>query len=266
MEETPQLSWFEDPTRFCQNIRLLFAHTILPKAIERLNSDFSVRRLSKKSREAEPLPTDQKQLSSYRTRLGTMLEYGLSTEMEKVLREIFSDKLFLTFAVSHEYPDFYLRNLEREQVIKIEMKAVDADSDEQAARFDVPTANLDPYRDFLLFIGWKWEYNEEFQFEFPSIFTFAFISAYEIGMIRDERLLAIGGRIEQGKVLVPSKKNPGTHGPDPGNYGKLWRILRKKDREQSEHLSEQIKEFLRFLTDVDRHSPNNRISGSSTKA
>lgn len=254
-------NWFANPVQFRENITSFFAHDIIPIAVERLNQQFSPKRLSKQSRIVEPLPTDQRQLSSYRTRLGTMLEYGLSTEIERLINESFGDALFFTFAVAHEFPDFYLRDAQRKPILKIEMKAVDADSDEQAARFDVLTTELDEFRDFILFIGWQWteQTTNALKWEFPKIFSFAFVSAYEIGKVRDNRLYAIGGKIENGEVLVPSTKNPGTFTKDPGNFGKLWRIFQKKERKNGTDLSNHAQEFLRFLTDVDERAPRKRI-------
>jgi len=263
MDNTEVKNWLQNPSEYKANITALFSNEIIPIAVKRLNEHFSPNRLSKQSRTVEPLPTEQRQLSSYRTRLGTMLEYGLSTEIERLLRELFGDSFFLTFAVAHEFPDFYLRDAARKPILKIEMKAVDADSDEHAARFDVMTMELDEFRDFLLFIGWKWvEKNEnEIKWEFPEIFSFAFVSAYEIGKVRDIRLIATGGKIENEEVLVPSTKKPGTFSKDPGNFGKLWRIFQKKERNNTSDttLSQDAKEFLRFLTDVDSHAPRKRI-------
>ena len=229
-------------------------------AIKNVNDRFSPRRLSKQSRQAEPLPTDQRQLSSYRTRLGTMLEYGLSTEIEKLLVNDFGDDLYLTFAVAHEFPDFYLRDAQRSPILKIEMKAVDADSDEQAARFDVLTEDLNEHRDFILFIGWKWEEKTKgkVKWESPQVFSFAFVPAIEIAKIRDERLIAKGGKIENREVLVYSKRQ-GVLVRDPGNFGKLWRIVQAKQRKESEGLNTHVQELIRFLTDVNGHAPRKRI-------
>lgn len=121
-----------------------------------------------------------------------MLEYGFSTEIETILWGMYGDEYFLTFAVAHEFPDLYMRDKNRKPLLKIEMKAVDAESDEQAARFDVLLENLDPHRDFILFIGWKWEtkYTDDVTWECPEIFTFAFVSAYDLGVVRDVRLIA----------------------------------------------------------------------------
>ncbi|MCK9424549.1 MAG: hypothetical protein M0Q21_00765 [Ignavibacteriaceae bacterium] len=255
-----------EPEKHREDITDFFRCEIIPKAIEQINASFAPQRLSKQSREIEPLPTDQRQLSSYRTRLGTMLEYGLSTEMETILKNTFGKEIFLTFAVAHEFPDFYLRDKNRIPLLKIEMKAVDADSDEQAARFDVLIEHLDQHRDFILFIGWKWEtqITDGISWESPQIFTFAFVSAYDLGVVRDARLIATGGKIENGEVLVPSTKNPGTFTKDPGNYGKLWRIIQRKQRTESSELSFHALDFLRFLNDVNTHAPRKRMDKNST--
>jgi len=239
--------------------------TVMPQAIKRLNDTFSTRRLAKLGRSVEPLPTDTRQLSSYRTRLGTLLEYALSTEIDGILKERYNNNLFFTFAVAHEYPDFYLRNAKMEPVLKVEMKAVDADSDEQAARFDVPTHEIDPDRDFIIYVGWKWKsetLSDGTRCEHPHIFSYCLIPAIEIANERDKRLFEVGGNIEEGIVLVPSTKNPGTFVKDPGNYGKFWRIIHKSRRYSVEY-TDHIKSFIKFQEEVDKLSPRNRLSGGT---
>jgi hypothetical protein len=255
------IEFISEPERYKEDFTEFFRKEIIPLAVEKINRSFSPRRLSKLARELEPLPTNQRQLSSYRTRLGTMLEYGLSTEIDIILKGLYGDEFFLTFAVAHEFPDFYLRDKNRTPILKIEMKAVDADSDEQAARFDVLLEDLDINKDFILFVGWKWitQVEGDISWESPQIFTFCFVSAYDLGLVRDARLIATGGKIENGQVLVPSTKKPGTFTKDPGNFGKLWRIIQKKQRAESHELNAHTLDFLRFLTEVNTHAPRNRM-------
>lgn len=239
----------------------LYLDGISKEAVKRVNSYFAPNRLSKLGRDEEPLPVNTRQLSSYRTRLGTMLEYALSTELQYILEETFQEKLYLTFAVAHEYPDFYLRDKELNKLLRIEMKAVDADSDEQAARFDVLTNDIDPKRDFLFFVGWEWvteKFTSGKEWEHPNIFAHVIIPAIEIAMERDKRLLCTGGRIEGGKVLVPSTSNPGQMCKDPGNFGKFWRIV-PRDRRNASDLSYPIKKFLDFQKEVNLRAPRDRF-------
>jgi hypothetical protein len=114
----------------------IFINSLMPEAVNQVNSLFAPRQLAKRDRATEPLPTGKRQLSSYRTRIGTMLEYALSKHMDDLILKMFRFDLRLTFAVAHEYPDFFVRDAVLGKRVQIEMKAVDADSDEQSA--DMP--------------------------------------------------------------------------------------------------------------------------------
>ena len=237
-----------------------YFNELLAKAIQRVNANFSPQRLSKRIRQVEPLPTDKRQLSSYRTRIGTMLEYAISTEMDAIINERYEDKYLLTFATTHEYPDFYFRDDTLSLLLRIEMKAVDAESDEHAARFSTPTISIDTDKDMLLLLGWKWadlKQRGEIIGEFPYIFAGVILPAGEIAKERDVRLKITKGKIEGEKVFVYSKKKK-EFVPDPGNYGKLWRIIHRT-RLNVEDLSDTIRQFKRFLEEIDEHSPRNRL-------
>ena len=237
-----------------------YFNELLAEAIHRVNADFSPQRLSKRPRHVEPLPTDKRQLSSYRTRIGTMLEYALSTEMNAIIKERYGDKYLLTFATAHEYPDFYFRDDTLTSLLRIEMKAVDAESDEQAARFSTPTVMIDADKDMLLLIGWKWmdlEQTEKIIGEFPHIFAGVILSAGEIAAERDVRLEITRGKIEGETVLVYSEKKK-DFVPDQGNYGKLWRIVHRT-RRNTENLSNTVRLFEDFLKKIDEYSPRNRL-------
>ena len=234
---------------------------IIPEAVARVNEFFATKQLAKLSREVEPLPLEPRQFSAYRTRLGIILEYGMSTQIQYVLRQLISEEFLLTFVVSNEYPDFYLRDENLSIILKIEMKSVDADSDEQAASFDVLSSDIDPFRDYILYVGWEWM-NEVLPngelWEHPHIFSQIILPAIDIAEERDRRLYQTGGKIENGKVLVPSTKNPGSFSEDPGNYGKFWRII-SRSRRNSGELSRQINKFVQFQIEVNKRAPRNRL-------
>ena len=238
-----------------------YFNTLLTEAVAEVNANFSPQHLAKSSRQIEPLPTDTRQLSSYRTRIGIILEYALSTTMARLLNEKYDNQYLLTFATSHEYPDFYLRDNTFSALLRIEMKAVDADSDEQAARFSTPTIWIDPLKDLLLLVGWEWKdivsEDQEVIGEFPCIFASLILPAEEIARERDKRLAITGGKIEGEQVYVYSKKKADWV-PDPGNYGKFWRIVHTT-RQDSKELSNTIRKFMDFLEQVDQRSPRNRL-------
>lgn len=140
------------------------------------------------------------------------------------------------------------------------MKAVDAESDEQAARFSTPTIWIDVEKDMLLLIAWEWrdlEQDGRIIGEYPYIFAGVVLPATEIAKERDTRLQITGGKIEGEQVFVYSQKKD-DFVPDPGNYGKFWRIIHTT-RRNAEDLSSAMREFMRFLQQVNRHSPRNRL-------
>jgi hypothetical protein len=190
-----------------------------------------------------------------------MLEYALCTQIDSIFKAEFGDGAALTFAVAHKYPDFYLRKKSLQPVLRIEMKSVDAESDEQAAKFETATNLIKEDTDFILFAAWEWKEEDagNKKFEHPHIFAHAFVSASEIADERDRRLRSKGGRIRSGKVYVPSTKHKGKLGPDPRNYGKLWRIV-TKDRWEAADLSTGARRFVQFLAEVDQHSPRKRMT------
>ena len=238
-----------------------YFNTLLTEVVAEVNANFSPKRLAKLPRQIEPLPTDTRQLSSYRTRIGMVLEYALNTTMACLLNERYGNQYLLTFATSHEYPDFYFRDNTLAALLRIEMKAVDADSDEQAARFSTPTIWIDPLRDLLVLVGWEWKdilsEDREVIGEYPHIFASLILPAAEIAKERDARLAITGGKIEGEQVYVYSKRKEDWV-PDPGNYGKFWRIVHTT-RQDSEELSDTIRKFMNFLEQVDRRSPRNRL-------
>lgn len=239
---------------------------LLAHAVAQINAEFAQQRLAKAPRNQEPLPSDTRQLSSYRTRVGTMLEYAISTEMAHALQQRYGSTYLLTFTTFHSYPDFQLRDADVRPLLRIEMKAVDAESDEQAARFDAPTVWIDKRRDMLLLIAWEWRdlvaERGTVIGEYPHIFASLVVPAADIASERDVRLEITGGKIEGEDVYVYSRSK-GDFVPDPGNYGKLWRLVHTT-RVASGDLSDSVGKLMEFLGKVDAASPRNRLRRAST--
>jgi len=192
-------------------------------------------------------------LSSYRTRLGTMLEYALSTHIDKAIERHFGADLRLTFAVAHEYPDFFVRDAVLGPRIRIEMKAVDKDSDEQAARFEVLTGLIQGNKDVVVLVGWEWracKLRNKTECEYPEIFSYVVVPAAALASERDISVKLRGGRIEDNAIMVRSKTKPGTLSKDQGNAGKVLRIVHKSRRCEPFKLSEYIQRYLQFVSEI----------------
>ena len=93
--------------------------------------------------------------------------------------------------------------------------------------------------------------------EYPHIFACCIIPAGEIARERDIRLERTDGKIEGEQVYVYSTQKR-EYVPDPGNYGKLWRIIHTSRRDP-DILSKSMKDFLQFLKEIDDRSNRNRL-------
>ncbi len=240
----------------------LFINALLPIAVDRVNSLFSPRQLVKRDREAEPLPTNKRQLSSYRTRIGTMLEYALSKHMDDLILDTFGSDLRLTFAVAHEYPDFFVRDAILGKRVQIEMKAVDADSDEQSARFEVLSTLINAQEDVVVLVGWAWRndiLDNGTNCEYPEIFSYVVVPAIELAKERDQSVILRGGRVGKDGIFVPSKKTPGELVPDPHNAGKILRLVHQTRKADLFQLSKHIQAYLQFVESVSSRARKQRL-------
>ncbi len=239
-----------------------FVNSLLPTAVNQVNTLFAPRQLAKKDRENEPLPTSKRQLSSYRTRIGTMLEYALSKHMDDLILEMFGRDLRLTFAVAHEYPDFFVRDAELGKRIQIEMKAVDADSDEQSARFEVLRSLINSEEDLVIILGWAWrtsELDNGTPFEYPEVFSYVVVPAMELAQERDTSVVLRGGRVDETGIFVPSKKSPGELTPDPHNAGKVLRLVHQSRKADLFKLSGNIQAYLQFVDSVSSRAKKQKL-------
>ncbi|HYH85694.1 MAG TPA: hypothetical protein VEX60_09435 [Pyrinomonadaceae bacterium] len=238
-----------------------FVSLYLPAAVNQINALFSPRQLAKRDNSVEPLPTDRRQLSSYRTRLGTMLEYALSTHIDKAIQDAFGVDLRLTFAVAHEYPDFYIRDAVLDQRVRVEMKAVDVESDEQAARFEVLSALIQGKKDVVVIIAWEW-FDDHLEngtaCAYPQIFSYIVVPAAELASERDQSVVLRGGRVESDRILVPSKKYPGQLAVDQHNAGKILRLVHQSRKAEPFNLSEHIQRYLQFVDTIKSRATTRR--------
>ena len=229
----------------------------LPSVIDAVNRRFCARNLLKLPRAIERLPIRRPELSSYRTRLGTMLEYAMCTALDNWLDHASTDGYHLCFVTFHEYPDFVLRDRKQSVVARLEMKSIDRESEEQAARFDAPTPEIQKHQDLLLVILWEWQTDhvDEVEVEHPVIIDHLLVLAHEIAAERDARVREIGGEVRaDGSVWVPSHKHPGTMVKDPGNYGKFHRIVHSTRRDRSD-LSESAKLLVELVARINAGAP-----------
>lgn len=240
-----------------------FISQLMPQVITSVNDHLSPRNLAKLTHDQEKLPQEKKKLAAYRTRLGSILEYFIAMELDKLYYELLKDELRVTFAYAHEYPDFFVRNGRLTQSARIEMKAVDAQSEEQAARFSVLQALIQEEKDVVLLIGWEWKTDtlpNKIEYTYPFIFSFVVVSASDLASERDRNVELRGGRVSQDGIYVKKRGGNGELTLDKGNSGKILRIIHDS-RKDAFDLSKGIQRYIEFARNA---STRNAVMSSAS--
>lgn len=221
----------EKETRFEEVIKK-FNDEILPNGIKRVNE--GAFKLMSAKLPSEKLPTNQRNLTDARTRIGTLLEYTLAVEINNLLKQEYNLESYdVGFVLANQYPDLVIRNERHEAVIRLEVKTIQGISEEKSANFDALVRNIRKNSDIVCVMLWEWEITNEKEtvVEFPKIHEVYAFNAYDIARLRDEgwlgkitsdngiKLIDISGvfvpTVQEGKVM---------HKEEEGNLGKLLRI------------------------------------------
>lgn len=228
----------------------------LKAARVRYNSEMGPRALGRL--ETELLPDARRQLSSYRARFGALIEFLLGMIIDTMLKDDYQERLRLSFVVTHQYPDFYLRDVEGKVQLRIECKTLHVKSEEYSARFRTPISDISA-DDILMYVSWDWRPTKigGRSLLFPEVLQVLCIPAMEVAQERDLHLEQRGGRIgEDGKPYVP-KRSPATGWSVDSNFGKINRIVHRSRR--VDELTPNLQRFVGFArrysaartTDVD---------------
>jgi len=195
----------------------------------------------------EQLPTHPKHIASVRARMGTLLEAIFVTLWNEELKKE-TERWSITFNYVTEYPDLYLRDNSGKVHFRLETKTLHNEADEGAARFDTWTKLIHRNEDILVILGWKWReaVRDGVVLAWPEIVKSEALSAWALAQERDKRLKIVGGTFgPQGQPFVCSSRT-GKMIPDPGNYGKLKRIVHHSRRGEELHVD--VSRLLGLLT------------------
>lgn len=209
-----------------------FNDEILPKAAERVNE--GPFKLMSAKLPSEKLPTNQRNLTDARTRIGTLLEYTLAVEVNNLLKEEYDLENFdVGFVLANQYPDLVIRNDIHEAVIRLEVKSIQGVSEEKSANFDALIRNIKKNSDLICVMLWEWENTNEkaVLVDYPKIHRVYAFDAHDVARLRDEGWLgsvknSIGTKlIDVSGVYVPSMQGGRViFKEEEGNLGKLLRI------------------------------------------
>jgi hypothetical protein len=214
--------------------------SLLQGAITRYNSEFGPRYFGRPP--SELIPTEPRRLTEFRTRIGPLLEYGLGVTIDAMLKEDYNEELRLSFVPATQFPDFYVRDAAGQILLRVDMKALHDESAEYSSRFDLATADVQPFDDLLLYVAWAWDEIAPagHRLVYPRVLEGLFVPAIDIAEERDRNLLERGGRFDAtGRAVVPPQWNLDT------NFGKIDRIVHPQRRE-ADDLSRHVRAFLAF--------------------
>lgn len=231
--------------------------SLLRGAITRYNSEFGPRYFGRPP--SEPIPTEPRRLTEFRTRIGPLIEYGLGVTIDAMLEEDYHEDLRLSFVPATRFPDFYVRNAVGEILLRIDAKALHDESAEYSARFDLTVDEIQPLDDLLLYIAWAWDEIAPagYPLVYPKILEGLVVPAIDIAEERDRHLAERGGRLDEaGRPVVPPRWNIDT------NFGKINRIVHPRRRDAPD-LTQHVRAFLAFAR---RHADAVRRAGEGTAA
>ena len=232
---------------------------LLPKAVRQMNRSILPREVPLFP--TDKLPTNQRNLTDYRTRIGTLLEYSLGQAINQSLpAKVRGEGLVLTNVVANQFPDLAFRTNDGKLGIRFEVKAVQAVAEEPSANFSTLIKDIRKGTDFVVVMIWDWKQHRSQDLKFPHISSFFAMDAYHLAQMRDCHWLNAPPKslqsARQGFDLTYAINARGNaFNEEEGNLGKLMRIFSEKDENllsQEVRESETLKTYYEFTKAVIR--------------
>ena len=183
---------------------------------------------------SDMLPTNQRNLTDVRTRIGVLLEYEFAKAVNTSLPpEIKADGLALTYVIANQFPDLAFRSTSGELGIRFEMKAIEAIAEEKSANFSTLIKDIKKGTDFVVVLLWEWRQHNERNLRFPHIDAFFVMDAYQLAEMRDCHWLNNPPKEVQSArqgfdLTFAVNAKIDSFNEEEGNYGKLMRIFDAK--------------------------------------
>jgi len=190
------------------------------------------------------IPTNERNLTDVRTRMGGLLEYEFAQAVRSVLHAQGLDDPALTYEVAHKFPDLSFRFFaDGRRGLRFEIKAVQAVAEEKAANFDTLIKDIRKARDFVVALLWDWKEEAEGPSRYPHIRAAFVFDAYDLALMRDCYWLNrppknLGGGRQGFDLRYAVTCSDGKYKKEEGNLGKLMRIF---DHAFEDNLPEAVK-------------------------
>jgi hypothetical protein len=229
-----------DNTEIDEKIDLLNTQ-IFPDLVEYFNSGEASDRLTRLTKDIEPVPDHSRNVTEIRTRVGLLLEFNLGIVIEEYLPE---DHV-VSYGASQAHTDLVLRGADRKPTIRLEVKAIEDIAEEKAASYEDMVHSIDPRKDILAIFVWGWrpDYTNGTETRIPQLYDLRAFEMKEISMARDLFWMQNpnSGNKNMIDISMPViQRTPGELKEEEGNMGKLTRIVDSGDLEDNPELKSQL--------------------------
>ena len=159
---------------------------LLPKAVKQMNEHMLPREVQLLPDDKLQLPTNQRNLTDFRTRIGTLLEYELAQAINASLpTEVRDAGLVMTYVVANQFPDLAFRTGTGKLGVRFEVKAIQTVAEEKSANFSTLIKDIRKGTDFVVVLLWEWNQHPTKHLEFPRINAVFVMDAYHLAHMRD---------------------------------------------------------------------------------
>lgn len=213
-----------------ENIAAFLRDEYFPEIMSKFNSESSRKRFG--LYQNEQIPTNERNLTDVRTRLGVLIEFELARLSNELLLEMEITDIFWSYVVANRFPDLEIRKNNGDRLLRLEIKCLQCVAEEKSANFDTLIKDINPNADFVVVCLWDWskEGSSNCQWDSaPKLFSIYVFHAYSLAQMRDTYWLNkppanLGNGYQGFDVRYAVTCADGVFSKEQGNYGKLTRI------------------------------------------
>ncbi len=204
-----------------------------PEIVERFNSESSRKRFGLYKN--EQIPSNERNLTDVRTRLGVLIEFELARISNELLPEYGIDDIFWSYVVANRFPDLEIRENDGNRLLRLEIKCLQCVAEEKSANFATLIKDINPNTDYVIVCLWDWNEDGKSQCNWdssPMIHKIYVFHAYSLAMLRDTYWLNkppanLGNGYQGFDVRFAVTCAESIFSKEQGNYGKLTRIWKE---------------------------------------
>ena len=119
-----------------------------PEIMNRYNSEASRKRFGLYRN--EQIPSNERNLTDVRTRMGVLIEFELARISNEILPELGIDDVFWSYVVANRFPDLEIRENNGNRLLRLEIKCLQCVAEEKSANFDTLIKDINPNTDFVI--------------------------------------------------------------------------------------------------------------------